>query len=232
MRQYWWKVVCVLLLAYTVSAGFLLPVPPLDIINETIRNLYFHVPMWFTMIILFLASFVYAIKYLRTGNIVDDINSADLTKVGILFSILGMVTGMEWAKFTWGAAWSNDPKQLGTALSMLIYFAYLVLRGGMKDEEKRAKISAVYNIFAFALMIPLLWILPRMVDSLHPGNGGNPGFNTYDLDADMRKVFYPAVIGWALMGTWLSTLKIRISLLEYRRDNPDDKCDFDKKPTV
>ena len=178
--------------------------------------------MWFTMIILFFASFIYAVKYLKTGNLVHDINSAELTKVGILFSVLGMLTGMEWANFTWGSPWSNDPKQLGTALCMLIYFAYLILRGGMKDEEKRAKISAVYNIFAFAMMIPLLWILPRMVDSLHPGNGGNPGFNTYDLDADMRKVFYPAVIGWTLLGAWMSTLKIRTKLVEHRRENNFD----------
>lgn len=217
MRQSWWKVVCVLLLGYTIVAGFLTPVPALHIINETIRNLYFHVPMWFTMIVLFLISFIYAIRYLRSGDLKHDIYSAEYTKVGIFFSVLGMLTGMEWAKYTWGAPWSNDPKQLGTAISMLIYFAYLVLRGGMKDEEKRAKISSVYNVFAFALMIPLLWILPRMVDSLHPGAGGNPGFNTYDLDRDMRMVFYPAVLGWILFGVWLSTLKIRTSLIEYNR---------------
>lgn len=219
MRQSWWKILCVLLLGYSIVAGIAFPVPALDIINETIRNLYFHVPMWFTMIILFLVSFIYAIKFLRSGDLKHDIFSADFTKVGILFSILGMVTGMEWAKYTWGEPWSNDPKQLGTAICMLIYFAYLVLRGGMKDEEKRAKISAVYNIFAFALMIPLLWILPRMVDSLHPGNGGNPGFNTYDLDSNMRMVFYPAVFGWILFGVWLSTLKARISLIVFNREN-------------
>lgn len=219
MRQSWWKVVCVLLLGYTVTGGILLPVPALDIINETIRNLYFHVPMWFTMIILFLVSFIYAIRYLRSGDLKHDIYSAEFTKVGTFFSILGMLTGMEWAKYTWGAAWSNDPKQLGTAICMLIYFAYLVLRGGMKDEEKRAKISSVYNVFAFALMIPLLWILPRMVDSLHPGSGGNPGFNTYDLDADMRMVFYPAVIGWILLGVWISTLRIRLSIITHHREN-------------
>ena len=219
MRNWWWKILCILLLGYSIIAGFLAPVPALNIINETIRNLYFHVPMWFTMMILFLISFIYSIKYLRSGNLKDDIYASDFTKVGILFSVLGMLTGMEWAKFTWGEAWSNDPKQLGTALCMLIYFAYLILRGGMKDEDKRAKLSAVYNIFAFALMFPLLWVLPRMVDSLHPGNGGNPGFNTYDLDSDMRRVFYPAVIGWILMGVWLSNLKVRISQLKMEQEN-------------
>lgn len=219
MRKSWWKVACVVLVFYAIIGGLLMPVPRQHILNETIRNLYFHVPMWFTMILLFTGAFIYAIKYLRTGRLEYDINSVVLTKVGIFFSILGMITGMEWAKYTWGEAWSNDPKQLGTAVCMLIYFAYLILRGGLSDEEKRAKISAVYNIFAFALMIPLIWVLPRMVDSLHPGNGGNPGFNAYDLDARMRTVFYPAVIGWFLLGLWISTLIIRTELIRYRKDN-------------
>lgn len=221
MRQSWWKVLCVLLLTYTIIGGLLLPVPRLDIINETIRNLYFHVPMWFGMILLFLISCVYAIRFLSSGNLRDDIRSAEFINVGILYSILGMVSGMEWAKFTWGAAWSNDPKQLGTAMCMLIYFAYLVLRGGIKDEEKRARISAVYNIFAFALMIPLLWVLPRMVDSLHPGAGGNPGFNAYDLDSSMRIIFYPAILGWFLLGLWITTLRIRIRFIKHEADYLD-----------
>lgn len=219
MRKSWWKVACVVLVLYAIIGGLLMPVPRQHILNETIRNLYYHVPMWFTMILLFTGAFIYAIKYLRTGRLEYDINSVVLTKVGIFFSILGMVTGMEWAKYTWGEPWSNDPKQLGTAVCMLIYFAYMILRGGLSDEEKRAKISAVYNIFAFALMIPLIWVLPRMVDSLHPGNGGNPGFNAYDLDARMRTVFYPAVIGWFLLGLWISTLIIRVELIRYRKDN-------------
>jgi heme exporter protein C len=219
MRQSWWKVLCVILVGYTIVGGLLLPVPRMDILNETIRNLYYHVPMWFTMMILFGYAFAYSIKYLRHGRMEDDIKASSFTNVGIVFSLLGLLTGMEWAKYTWGEPWSNDPKQLGTALCMLIYFSYIILRGGMKDEEKRAKVSAVYNVFAFAMMIPLLFILPRMTASLHPGNGGNPGFNSYDLDSGMRLVFYPAVIGWYLLGLWVTTLSIRIKLVQYRRED-------------
>jgi heme exporter protein C len=212
------KWVAVALTGFAVIGGLLLEVPRQHILNETIRNLYYHVPMWFGMIFLFFLSFLNSIHYLATGNLRFDVISTSLTKVGIVFSILGMITGMEWAHYTWGAAWSNDPKQLGTAICMLIYFAYLVLRGGMKDEEKRAKLSSVYNIFAFCMMIPLLWVLPRMVDSLHPGNGGNPGFNSYDLDSRMRAVFYPAIVGWICLGLWITKIHIRIQLLRYREE--------------
>lgn len=230
MRSSWWKVLGALLVGFAVAGGLLLPVPRLHILNETIRNLYYHVPMWFAMMALFTAGVIYSVKYLRSGNLADDIYAVGFTYTGIAFSCLGMATGMEWAKFTWGEPWSNDPKELGTALCMLTYFAYAILRGGMKDEDKRAKISAVYNIFAFALIIPLIYIMPRMVDSLHPGNGGNPAFAKYDLDSDMRMVFYPAIIGWVLLSFWIATLKIRLSLLTYKKEfNIDsNKFDFDK----
>src|SRR3954462_11897328 len=99
MRRWWWKILCFILLMYTVVAGFLMPVPRLDILNETIRNLYFHVPMWFTMIVLFAGAFIYSIKYLNSGDLKDDLYAVQLTNTGIFFSILGMLTGMEWAQY-------------------------------------------------------------------------------------------------------------------------------------
>ena len=92
----------------------------------------------------------------------------------------------------------------------MIYLAYFVLRGSFENPEQRGRISAVYNIFAFSALIPLLFVLPRLTDSLHPGNGGNPGFNTYDLDSRLRLVFYPAVVGWTLLGIWIATLRVRL----------------------
>ena len=126
MRLRWWKLLSIVLVFYSLYFGLMGEVPSKDILNETIRNLYYHVPMWFCMILLFSYAFVYAIRYLSSNNIQYDLKSAAFNKVGIVFSVLGMITGMEWATYTWGEPWSNDPKQLGTALCMLIYFAYLV----------------------------------------------------------------------------------------------------------
>lgn len=213
LRTDWWKWLTALLLTYVFVGGLLFEVPRLPILNETIRVLHFHVPMWFGMLFLFLGSLIHAIRFLSAGQVKNDLYSSQLAVVGVIFGVLGMITGMFWATFTWGEPWSSDPKQNAAAIGLLIYFAYFILRGSIQDEQQRARISAVYNIFAFAAMIPLLFILPRMTDSLHPGNGGNPGFNAYDLDSRLRLVFYPAVAGWTLLGFWIVTLKIRYLML-------------------
>jgi heme exporter protein C len=93
-----------------------------------------------------------------------------------------------------------------------------VLRNSIEDEEKRARISAVYNVFSFPIFTVLIFVLPRLTDSLHPGNGGNPGFNSYDLDSRLRMVFYPAVIGWSLIGFWIADLRIRLKNIELKRE--------------
>ncbi len=188
------------------------------LIYETIRNTYFHVPLWFAMVFIFMASMIQSGQFLRTGDPMHDLNALSFTRVGVLFGILGCVTGAIWAKNTWGTWWTFSEIKLNvSAIAMLIYLAYFVLRNSFEDEEKRARVSAVYNIFAFVAMVPLLFVIPRMVDgSLHPGNGGNPGFGGEDLDNHMRKVFYPAIIGWTLLGMWLSTLMYRIERLNFK----------------
>ena len=213
MKNNWWKFVTVALLLYAVIAGFLGEVPRLAILNESIRNLYFHVPMWFGMLAILTVSVVYSIKYLSKPTLRNDIIAREAANVGILYGILGLLTGMTWARFTWGAWWVNDPKLNGAAIGMLIYFAYLVLRSSFAEQQQRARISAVYNIFAFVTLVPLLFILPRLTDSLHPGNGGNPGFSSYDLDSNMRMVFYPAVLGWIGLGIWILNLRVRFEYI-------------------
>ncbi|GHB32853.1 cytochrome c biogenesis protein CcsA [Mongoliitalea lutea] len=219
MKKNWWKVLTILLLLYTLTVGLIQDVPRLPILNETIRALYFHVTMWFGMIILLVVAVVQSVKYLRTNDLKHDDKAVEFTNAAILFGVLGIVTGMLWAKYTWGDYWSGDPKQNASAIGLLMYFAYSILRNSLTDVHQRARIGAVYNIFAFAAFIPLIFILPRLTDSLHPGNGGNPGFNAYDLDSKLRMVFYPAIIGWTLLGTWMSVVRVRLRRVERKLED-------------
>lgn len=223
MKKYWWKILSVTLILYTIVGGLLFDVPRLNIVNETIRALYFHVPMWFGMVVMFLVSTVYAALYLKNPIPKNDTYSISFAHVGLVLGMLGICTGMIWANYTWGSPWHGDPKQNGAAIALLIYFAYFILRGSVTNNEQKARLSAVYNIFAFTTMIPLIFIIPRMTSSMHPGSGGNPGFNMYDLDSKMRMVFYPAVIGWILLGTWIATLRIRIQLVEEKIEDYEDE---------
>lgn len=214
MKGAWWKLTASSLVMYALIAGLQFDVPHLPVLNETIRNLYYHVGMWFAMLALFLGSAIYSIKQLIKKDLSNDLKAESSASVGMLFGILGLLTGMLWAQFTWGKFWVNDPKLNGTAISLLVYLAYFVLRNSVDNPETKARLSAVYNIFAFSIMIVFIQVLPRLTDSLHPGNGGNPAFSNYDLDNGMRMVFYPAILGWIGLGYWMFELRNRWKVLK------------------
>lgn len=206
------------------------------LLSETIRNTYFHVSLWFAMMFLFIAGVVYAIRYLRLQsrhasgkltldsdlNVISRLERADywsvaFTGVGILFGVLGLLTGAVWAKYTWGSFWNWDIKQFTTLVALLIYAGYFILRAAFSDGEQRARLGAAYNVFAFACLIPLIYILPRLsATSLHPGAEGNPAMGGEDLDNTMRMVFYPTIIGWTLFGGWMAGLAYRTRLVGER----------------
>ena len=192
--------------------------PYREILYETIRNTFFHVPMWFVMTALVLFSIFYSIMFLAKENMRYDIYAHQAIVVAILFGICGLCTGAVWAKNTWGQYWVNDPKLNGAAVGVIIYFAYIILRGSITDDIKRARIAAVYNIFALVVFLLFIFIIPRLTDSLHPGNGGNPAFSKYDLDNSLRIFFYPAVIGWILLGFWILSILIRIQFVEQKQE--------------
>ena len=225
MRRNWWKILSIVLLLYTFTAGFLVKLPPRvayeeSNMYESMRNFFFHVPMWFSQMAIITVSLVYSIKYLRNPLAKYDWWAAEFARTGTVFGCLGLVTGSIWANYTWGSPWSNDPKQIGAAIALLVYLAYFVLRNSMTDIDKRGRVAAVYNIFAYFIYIPMVMILPRMVESLHPGGKGvegNPGLSGNSLDPAMRAIFWPAVIGWILLGVWITLLKMRIRILEDKK---------------
>jgi len=206
-------------LTLVVLGAFLLRIPRIHILEHTARNLYFHVPMWFTLMAAALVSAYHSLRYLQSGDPVRDLRAREAARVGIVFGLLGLATGIVWSRFTWylGTSlwWNFDPKQSFVLIQLLIYGAYFVLRSAVEDPEKRGRVAAVYNLFAFVTMPFLLYVLPRQMESLHPGAEGNPAFSdiTHPI---MRLVFYPAVIGFIGLFWVLYTQRVRLALLERR----------------
>ena len=189
------------------------------ILVETIRNTFFHVAIWMSQFVLLAIALWYSIQYLRTSEIKYDHWASSFTFISLVYGVIGIATGSVWARFTWGAFWANDVKLNMAAISVMIYLAYAILRSSIDDHDKRARTSAIYNIFAFSAMIPLIMIIPRLTDSLHPGNGGNPAFGTDDMDNTLRMVFYPAIIALILIGGWYAQILIRSKNIEEKLIN-------------
>lgn len=223
IKNYWWKVFAGILLLYAIIGGFFITVSfeGMEVAAESMRNLFYHVGMWFGMLTMLITGFVYSLRYLQKFDEQEDIRAVEAVNVGLMFGFLGIFTGMIWANFTWGSPWVKDPKLNGAAVGLLIYLAYAILRGSIDDTHKRAKVAAIYNIFAFFLWIVLVIILPRLAgESIHPagGNNANTVLPMY-LPPSMRLVFYPAMLGWVLLGVWIYKLRVRLRRIKLIIDN-------------
>ncbi len=188
--------------------------PYRNILHETIRNNFYHVSLWFAMFLILITGIIYNIRYLFNPSSILDKRAHSLVTVATLLGVLGIMTGSIWAKYTWGAFWTADVKLNMTAVAILIYLAYQVLRSSIDDHDRRARISAVYSIFAFVALMILVMVIPRLTASLHPGNGGNPALGGEDLDHTLRTVFYPSIIGFTLVGLWIASLLFRFDVLK------------------
>ena len=207
LKHSWWKILCILILIYVIIGGLLFEVPEMPVIRQTIRNIYFHVGMWFAMIFILFIGVANSVLYLRTSRVKYDQIAYAMALTGLLFGVLGLITGMIWAQNTWGTYWINDPKLNGAAIGMLVYLAYMILRGSVDDVEKKARLAAVYNIFAYVMFFIFIMIIPRMAaSSIHPGLDGNPALATGDLHPSMRKIFYPAAVGWMMLSYWIAQI--------------------------
>ncbi len=197
-----------------IIAGFLIPIPDIPILEQSARNLFLHVPMWMAMYAMFLAGLVYSIRFLNDGTLDHDTKAASLTQVGIVFGICGLLTGALWARFTWGTWWTfAEPKMNLSALTLLLFVSYFILRSAVDDPRKRAKLAAVYNVFAVTTVPFLLYVIPRQLPSLHPGADGNPAFSEVTAP-ELRLIFYPAVIGFIGLAVVLTNLSYRYRTLK------------------
>ncbi len=216
----------VLILTGVLVAGFLGHIPQLDILEQSARNLYFHVPMWFSLMAATIVSAYHSLRYLQSGDRLRDLRAREAARMALAFGLLGIVTGMVWARFTWyegtGKWWNFDPKQSMAAVLLLIYGAYFVLRDGIENRNTRGRIAAVYNLFAVVTMPFLLYIIPRQMPSLHPGGEGSPAFTQTDLAPAMRWVFYPSVLGFLGLCWLLYTQRVRLAWLrDQLREEPE-----------
>lgn len=214
LRVSWWKWLGVALMLYALPMAWLGRVSVQVMLHETIRNLYFHVSMWFSMTLLMLFSAFWSFRSLRNNSLESDFHAASMASVAFVFGLAGIITGTLWARHTWGVFWTNDPKLNGAAAALLIYAAYFILRASISEPVKRLKASAVYNIFSFVMLLLLIGLMPRLTRSLHPGNGGNPGFGNYDLAGQMRPVFYAIILGFTSLGAWMAQVFTRTKKLQ------------------
>jgi heme exporter protein C len=206
------KILKLLLLPYmaAVIAGAFLWVEPAEgFIGESSRIVFFHVPCAWTAALAFIVAAAYSLAYLLRRNPRSDRIAEAAVRLGLLFAILTIVTGSVFAKIMWGAYWNWDPRQSSYLLLIFLYAAYLFLRAAIDDPERRARIGAAYALFAAVLMPFLVFVAPRVTESLHPQTVINTQGKIL-MDTPTKTIFFAGLLGFTALFFWLLELETRL----------------------
>jgi len=209
-----WRIGLFLWISATMIVAFL-KAPLVATLEETTRVLYFHIPSaWLTVVALGW-SMLHSVLYLWKRDLRHDDQAAAAAELGLLFCLAATVSGALWAKAMWGAYWNWDPRETSIFFLLLLYTAYLALRGSIEGDEKRARLSAIYSVLAFVAVPFLIFVVPRMYATLHP----DPIINDrgkVDMDPLIRWCFTAMLLGFTGLFFWLQSLRVRVSRLERR----------------
>ena len=217
----WWKSILFVLMSIMIYFSFVLPAPQQQI-GESSRIFYYHIPQAWICVIAFAMSMVYSIFYLKTKDIKYDDRAVISAKLGLIFCVLATVTGAMFAKVTWGMYWNWDPRQTSIFILLLIYGAYFALRGAVEIEEKRATLSSVYSIFAFVTVPFLIFIVPRMVPSLHPNDSIVSANLKFNIEGAISAVFFSSLFLFSVLFVWLFNIGVRTQTLIRKKMEQED----------
>ncbi|GAB4141396.1 MAG: hypothetical protein Fur0015_11090 [Ignavibacteriales bacterium] len=214
-------------MSFVIIAGITFPIvekptawyqfPFIPGLEEKAKIIFFHVPTAWLSVIAFLMAMVYGIKYLKNQNIDDDSKSAAALQLGMIFTVLATITGSIWAKFTWGSFWHWDPRETSIFILLLIYGSLFALRSAIENEDKRAKLSAVYSIIAFLTVPFFIFIMPRIMTGLHPGsaNDDNAGpVIDFKMNGNMRLVFFLSLTAFTILYFWMWSISYKSIIIK------------------
>jgi heme exporter protein C len=197
-------------MAVIIWAAFLWARPAQNFVGESSRIMFFHVPTaWVSTLAFFMAAWS-SIQWLRKRKLEDDDAAAAAARLGFMFCVLATVTGSIFAKVMWNSYWNWDPRETSIVLLLLVYGAYLGLRGAIEEPERRATLSAAYALVAVVTVPFLVFAVPRMYASLHPDTVINAE-GKIKMSSDIRTVFFSSMIAFMLLYFWIYNLDRKVS---------------------
>lgn len=218
----YWKLLLLVALSVVIIFSFITPAPQ-NMIGESSRIFYYHIPQAWICVLAFAMSMYYSIRYLKNKNLIEDDKALAAAKLGFIFCLLATLTGSIFAKVTWGSFWNWDPRETSIFILLLIYGAYFALRGALEVEEKKATLAGVYSIFAFVTVPFLIFILPRLIPSLHPEDSIVDENLKFTMGPTVRTIFFSSLALFTILYFWMFKLACRIQVIfRILQDKEDD----------
>jgi len=190
--------------------------PEEAVMGQVQRVFYFHVAAGWVGMLGFLVAAVAGIAYLRSGERKWDITGLAAVEIGMAFAFINVITGSIWARPIWNTWWTWDPRLTTATIMLLIYAAYLMLRSGIEDPDRRARFGAVYAIVGF-ISVPLTFFSARLFRTIHPvviGSNQPGAEGAFDMTPKMLQTFLFSLLVFSFIFVDLLWHRVRLGWLQ------------------
>lgn len=190
--------------------------PPDALQRSYARIVNIHVPSMWVAFLAFGITALGSIAWRLTRHRRWDHLAGASAEIGVLFTVVGLVTGMIWGKPVWGVYFDwADPRMASTAVLLLVYVGYLALRRATIDPEKRAARASILGIIA-VIQVPLVYFSVNLMRSLHPTQSIRPGGPS--MHPTMLRAMMFNVGAFTLIYVALVSARIVVARLEDARE--------------
>jgi heme exporter protein C len=189
--------------------------PMESVMGNVQRVFYFHVAAGWVGMLSFLVAAIVGVIYLVTSKRKWDLAGLAAVEIGMVFAFVNVVTGAIWARPIWNTWWTWDPRLTTATIMLLIYAAYLMLRQGIDDPDRRARFGAVYAIIGF-LSVPLTFFSARLFRTIHPvviGTNQPGAEGAFDMTPLMLQTFMFSLLTFTIIFIDLLWHRIRLGRL-------------------
>ena len=182
------------------------------------RIFYWHVPSAWMSFAAFAVTALTGVIYLITRRRAWDMLSRASVEIGLVFTLMTIVSGSIWARPAWNTWWTWDPRLTTYTIMALIYVAYLMLRQGLEDPERAARFAAIYGLVGF-VSVPITWFSIRWWRTIHPviiGNGSATAEGGFDMTRSMLLVFLFCNLAFPVLYACFLANRVRLERLQER----------------
>ena len=206
----------VVAILFVIAVGMVFFYAPLEAtMGQVQRVFYFHVATAWVGMLGFLAAAIVGVIYLVRKERRWDTAGLAAIEISLVFFFIAIVSGSIWARPSWGTWWTWDPRLTTATIVELVYAAYLMLRSGIEDPDRRARFGAVYAILGF-VSVPLTFASIRLLRTIHPvviGGGSSAAEGEFSMTPKMLQTFLFSLLTFSVIFADLLWHRVRLGRL-------------------
>ena len=176
--------------------------------GATVKIIYLHVPSATMAINIWVMMLVASLIWLVRRHHVSALAAKAAAPIGIVMTLVALITGAIWGQPMWGTYWAWDPRLTSFMIFFLFYLGYMALWASIENPDTAADLTSVLCIVGSVFAVLSRYAVNFWGQGLHQGAS-----LSLDKEENVSDVFWQplvlCIVGFGLMFLALVLVRTR-----------------------